>query len=234
MRRSGSGEALPAPAGSFGQMLVGGMTASVLLLTAGLAFVSYGPGSGGEETGVDAVLGMNETRPVPVPTPEATAPPVTATTQDPAAAFAALLAKRSTTTTAPPPTTTTTVRPAPIATASATTTAPGVTLALDVTPADGIRALRARLSVRVDGARVLRRVRVDFGDGTVRPGEVPPWECGSTGVANPYDVQWPAHTYRSSAAYVVTVVATTATCSPDDDDWGPEESSEVHLGIAAP
>ena len=234
MRRPHPPEALPAPAGSFGQMLIGGMAASVLLLTAGLAVVFYGPGSGGEVEAA-AVLGADQTRPEPVPAPESTAPPVTVTTQDPAAAFAALLAERATTTiTAPPPTTTTTVRPAPIAAASATATGAGVTLALDVAPADGIRSLQARLSARVNDARVLRRVRVDFGDGTVRPGDVPPWECGSSGVANPYDVLLPGHTYRSSGAYVVTVVATTATCSPDDDDWGPEESSEVRLRVVAP
>lgn len=225
------------PAQSFGEMLIGSMAVSVLLLTGGLAVGFEPPKSDGQaaEAAPEAVLGATEPRPAPAPSTPA--PPVTATTMNPLVAYLATSTTSTTTTTtttAPPSTTTSTTSPAPIAPASATVTAPGVTLALDVAPADGVRSLQARLSARFEDARVLRAVRVDFGDGTVLPGDVQPWECGAPGAPNPYELMLPAHTYGSPGTYAVTVVATTATCSPDDDDWGPEAHSEVRLSVVAP
>jgi hypothetical protein len=221
-------------------MLVGSLAGLVLLLTGAVAL---GVDMAGTEIdgapAEEVVLGATEERPPP------TAPAVTTTTQDPAAAFAAALAataaanaatstSTTTTTTAPPSTTTTasTVPPAPIAPASATTSGPGVSLALEVGPAGGARSLQGRLSARFEnGAAVLRAVRVDFGDGTASTLDVVAWECNAADAPNPHEVALPAHTYGGPGTYDIIVTATTAACSPDDDDWGPETGSPVRLEI---
>jgi hypothetical protein len=225
---------LPEPVGqvrAFGEMVVGGMAGATLLLVVGvlLFFDMLVPGR--DEQPTTAVLGTTVTAP--------TNPPETVTNQDPAAAWAALVAKAPTTTAPPtttttaPPTTTTTVPPPPIAEASATITADGVTLDLDVIPSTSGRgrALDARLLARFDDARVLRTVAVDFGDGTTLPGDVNSWACNAHDAPNPYDLSLPGHTYRGPGTYVVRATVITATCSPDDDDWGPEASSQVELSI---
>ncbi len=233
-------EPTPARTGSsFPEMLVGSLVGLVLLMTGAVAVGADFGGSEGDATQAEeVVLGATEERPPP------TAPPVTVTTQDPAAAFAAALAaseaanaatSTTTTTTAPPSTTTTatTLPPPPIAAASATTNAAGVSLGLDVGPAEGTRSLQGHLSARFEDNRVLRAVRIDFGDGTARTVDVVAWECNAPGAPNPYDVALPAHTYGGPGTYAVTVAATTAACSPDDDDWGAETISEVRLDIVA-
>jgi hypothetical protein len=219
-------------------MLIGSLAGLVLLLTGAVAIGVDVDGSAGEARAEEVVLGATEERPAP------TAPPVTVTTQDPAAAFAAALAATqaanaatSTTTTTVPPTTTTTATtlpPPPIGAASATTSAAGVSLGLDVGPADGPRSLQGRFSARFEDSRVLRAVRIDFGDGTARPVDVVEWVCNDPGAPNLYDVVLPAHSYGAPGAYAVTVTATTAPCSPDDDDWGADSLSEVRLEIVVP
>ena len=225
----------PAP---FPEMLIGSLAGLVLLMTGAVAIgVDFGGVGGDEAQAEEVVAGAIEERPAP------TAPPVTVTTQDPAAAFAAALAATeaanaatTTTTTVPPSTTTTatTIPPPPIGQASATTTAAGVSLSLDVGPADGARSLQGHLSVGFEDGRVLRAVRIDFGDGTALTVDVVAWDCNAAGAPNPYDVALPAHAYGAPGTYGVTVAATTAACSPDDDDWGPETLSEVRLEIVAP
>ena len=232
----------PAPArtgSSFPEMLIASLAGLVLLFTGAVALGVDLDGTAGDPGQMEeVVLGATEERPPP------TAPPVTITTQDPAAVFAAALAateaanaatstSTTTTTTAPPPTTTTTLPPPPIGAASATTNIAGVVLSLDVGPADGARSLQGHLSARVDDGEVLRAVRVDFGDGTSRTLDVVAWECNAPGAPNPYDLVLPAHTYGGPGTYAVGVTVTTAACSPDDDDWGPETVSEVRLDIVA-
>jgi hypothetical protein len=218
-------------ASAFAQMVVGGMVGAILLLCGGLAYLEVTDRLEGEQEAV-AVLGATETRD--------TAPPVTVTTQDPAAAWAALLAaaptttsSTTTTTTAPPQTTTTTARPAPIAKASAASAGDGVTLELDVVPsaAGQIRAIDSALLARFDDARVLRALHVDFGDGTAQTPEVQPWACNAPDAPDLFDLSLPGHTYGRAGTYVVRATVTTATCSPDDDDWGPETSSQVELTV---
>lgn len=225
---------------SFPEMLIGSLAGLVLLLTAAVAMGVDFDGSGGDAAQAEeVVLGATEERPAP------TAPPVTVTTQDPAAAFAAALAateaanaatSSTTTTTVPPSTTTTatTIPRPPIGQASATTTSAGVALRLGVESADGARSLQGHLSVRFEDSRVLRAVRIDFGDGTALTVDVVAWDCNAPGAPNPHDVALPAHTYGAPGTYAVTAAVTSATCSPDDDDWGPETLSEVRLDIAAP
>jgi hypothetical protein len=231
----------PAP---FPEMLIGSLAGLVLLMTGAVAVgVDFGGVGGDEAQAEEVVAGATLERPAP------TAPPVTVTTRDLGAAFAAELAateaanaatstttttKPPTTTTTAPATTTTTVPPQPMGTASASTTGAGVALSLDVGPADGARSLQGHLSVGFEDSSVLRAVRIDFGDGTALTVDLVAWDCNAPGAPNPYDVALPAHTYGGPGTYAVAVTATTAVCSPDDDDWGAETLSEVRLDIVAP
>jgi PKD repeat protein len=88
--------------------------------------------------------------------------------------------------------------------------------------------------MRFDDLRVLRTTSVDFGDGKVVDGGVQPWACGAPGVPNPYVLTVPTHTYRAAGTYTVTVSATTAVCSLEDNDLGPDEPAEVRPNIVVP
>lgn len=228
----------PLSARSFGERLIAGMTLWVVVLTIGVAVGFDAPGSGSQAVEAAAdVLGAVDARPDPAE-PTAT----TATTLNPLAAYLATsttsTSTTTTTTTAPPSTTTTTTPPAAppaaLMPASATATTSAVTLELEVTPAEQTRSLRASLSARFDDSRVLRGVSVDFGDGNVVPAAVQEVECNDPAAPNPYELALPAHTYASPGTYPLTVVATTATCTPDDDDWGLEEQAEVRISMVAP
>lgn len=209
----------------------------IAVASSGGAFLDRG--RAGDETAVPlptttataTVRGLTLTRTSPttttVPSPS---PSVTVTTID---AFAAALAA------ATPPagstsSTTTTSPPGAITPASASSAAPGATLLLDAAPAAASRALDLRLSVHFEDFRVLRTARVDFGDGKAVDGAVQPWACGAPDAPNPYVVTVPTYAYRAPGSYVITVTATTAACSLEDDDWGPDEPAEVRLNISVP
>jgi hypothetical protein len=183
-----------------------------------------------------AVLGETEERPVEPPAATADmSPPVLAEPSPPSTTTTSTVPPSTTTSaTSQPSTTTSTTQPRPITPASASASAPGVVLTLDVSPASGARSLELSLAARFADARVLRAVRADLGDGTVVDGKVEPWACNAPGAPNPYVLSLPAHTYRSPGTYRIRILATTAACSPDDDDWGVEQSAEVQLSVVVP
>ena len=227
----------PLSARAFGDRLIAGMTMWVLLLTLGVA-VGFDP-PGGDDAAA-TVLGVTETLLLPGAPPAA--PEVTTTTVNALVEYWATTttttappSTTSTTTTTAPPPTTTTAPPAPIAAASATATDGPVTLLLDVRPAAEGRSLEGQLTARFEDLRVLRAVRVDYGDGTVLDVEVPALRCNDPAAPERYELPVPVHAYGAAGTYPLTVVATTATCSPDDDDWDPfEERSEVSITLVAP
>jgi capsular exopolysaccharide synthesis family protein len=181
-------------------------------------------------TAPPTVLGMTVTRPPdPVTTttvttvrPAPPAPPTTTSTTRPPATTSTTV-KATTTTTLPPS----------ITPASATAAGAGVSLTLEATPVRR-RSVTMRLTTGLSEGRVLRAVRIDYGDGKVVEPGIEEWACWAPGAPNPYVLTAPTRSYGATGTYSVTVTVTTATCSPDDDDWGPEENAEIRLTLSVP
>jgi capsular exopolysaccharide synthesis family protein len=202
------------------------------------------------------VLGVTVTRPpdagldtttTTLAGPPVTAPPVTTMTR-PAETTTTTRPKPTTTTTAKPVTTTTV--PYRIAPGSATAAARGVAMTLEATPGSLTdmhgrnRSVALRLGVRFTDVRVLRSVKIEYGDGKVIGGAQinqpsdwqggNPYECHDPPAPTPYVLIRPARQMDRSGVVTVTVTVVTATCSTLDDDFGPEETAVIRLNLDIP
>lgn len=151
----------------------------------------------------------------------------------------ATTATSSTTTTTRLPTTTTTAPPAPprpVPASSSTAVFPGVRLTLSASPpASGEpRTAGFRLESEFGDVRVLRSLRIAFGDGTTLDASVVQWSCLDPAAPNPYVFVSPAHVYSAPGTHTVTATVRTAPCSLPDGSELAEETAQVQLSLPVP
>ncbi len=171
----------------------------------------------------------------PVAPPAAVPVEVTTTT----ATTTTTTTKPPTTTTTKPPTTTTTAAPAqprPVPASSSTTVVSGVRLTLSASPpASGEpRTAGFRIESEFGDVRVMRSLRIEFGDGTSLDASVVQWSCLDPAAPNPYVFVSPAHVYADPGTYTVTATVRTAPCSLPDGSELPEEWAQVRLSLPVP
>ncbi len=175
------------------------------------------------------------TVPTTGPPPAVAAPPeTTATTTPPATSPPTTTPPTTTPPTTRPPTTTTTLATAkPVKASSAVAVNSGVQLKLSAAPpASGEPRIAAfRLEAEFGDVRVLRSVRLEFGDGASQDSSVVQWACLDPAAPNPYVLDGPSHAYSAPGTYSVTATVRTAPCSVPDGAELAEETAQVRLTL---